>query len=164
MTKRIAMGTLAVCLAATLAHGQTTGQQPTDKQVAVTAMTMTRAQIDAERQSIVAVNLPLSESQSQAFWPLYRDYKNAQAAIGDRMANLILDYAEHYEAMTDEKAATMLTDWLKIQQDQTKLKADWAPKFGQVLSPKLVTRFYQIENKLDTLVMLDLVNGIPLMK
>jgi hypothetical protein len=147
-----------------LAQAQTTGQQPADRQTAQVAMTMTRAQIDAERQSIVATNLPLTDEQSKAFWPLYREYKTAQAAIGDRMATLILDYAEHYETMTDEKASAMLQDWLKIQQDQTKLKADWAPRFGKILPAKLVTRFYQIENKLDTLVMLDLVDGIPLMK
>ncbi len=164
MTKQITIGVLAACLTAPLALAQTTGQQPTDKQVAVAAMTMTRAQIQAERQSIVAVNLPLTEAQAQAFWPLYREYTSAVAAVGDRMATLILDYAEHYEAMTDEKAAAMLKDWLKIQQDQTRLKADWAPRFGKILPAKLVTRFYQIENKLDTLVMLDLVDGIPLMK
>jgi len=164
MSKRLSIGVLAACLTATLAYAQTTGQQPADRQTAQVAMTMTRAQIDAERQSIVATNLPLTEAQSQAFWPLYREYKNAQAAIDDRMATLILDYAEHFETMTDETAAVMLADWLKIQQDETKLKADWAPKFSRILPAKLVTRFYQIENKLDTLVRVDLVNGIPLMK
>lgn len=164
MTRTISIGVVAACLTATLAFAQTTGQQPTDKQMVTAALTMTRAQIQAERQSIVAVNLPLTEAQSQAFWPLYREYTNAMALVGDRMATLILDYAEHYESMTDEKAAAMLQDWLKIEQDQVKVKADWAPKFGTILPAKLVTRFYQIENKLDTLVMLDLVDGIPLMK
>ena len=164
MTRTIAIGVAAAGLTATLAVAQTTGQQPTEKQVVTAAMTMTRAQIQAERQSIVAVNLPLTDAQAQAFWPLYREYTNAVALVGDRMAALILDYAEHYEAMTDEKAGAMLTEWLKIQQDEVKVKADWAPKFGKILPAKLVTRFYQIENKLDTLVMLDLVDGIPLMK
>jgi len=164
MTTKTTVGVVVACLMVTLAVAGTAGQQPTEKQMAVTAMTMTRAQIDAERQSIVATNLPLTETQSQAFWPLYREYKNAQAAIDDRMATLILDYAEHFETMTDETAAVMLADWLKIQQDETKLKADWAPRFSRILPAKLVTRFYQIENKLDTLVRVDLVNGIPLMK
>ena len=164
MTKQIATATAAACLIASMAFGQTAGQQPADRLTAEAAMSMTRAQIDAERQSIVATNLPLTAAQAQAFWPLYREYKTAAAAVDDRMAALILDYAEHYETMTDEKAAAMLTSWLKIQQDETKLRAAWASRFGKVLPPKLVVRFYQIENKLDTLVMLNMVDGIPLMK
>jgi len=164
MTKQITMATVAVCLMASLAYGQAAGQQQADRLTAEAAMSMTRAQLEAERQSLVATNLPLTAAQSKAFWPLYREYKVAASAVGDRMAALILDYAEHYETMTDETAAAMLERWLKIQQDEVKLKADWAPRFRKILPPKLVVRFYQIENKLDTLVMLDMVDGIPLMK
>ena len=48
--------------------------------------------------------------------------------------------------------------------DEVKVKTAWVPKFRKVLSPKLVTRFYQIENKLDAMLRFDAVDRIPLVE
>ena len=44
---------------------------------------LTRADIQKDRQAIVAKFMNLTESQSQAFWPVYRDYRSAVAAADD---------------------------------------------------------------------------------
>ncbi len=40
---------------------------------------LTRADIQTERQALVAENLPLTEDQAKAFWPMYRTYREEVA-------------------------------------------------------------------------------------
>jgi len=155
-------GLLTLATSAALAQAPAQ-QKPTEAQVREAAA-LTRAQLQSDRQAVVAANLPLNGEQAAAFWPVYREYRNALAAQGDRVMNLILAYSKNYETLTDQQATQMLDEWLSIKQQEFKIKAEWAPKFKQVLPAKLVTRFYQVENKLDTIVMMDLVANVPLVK
>ena len=158
----VTMALLAAIPVAALAQTQPQ-QKPTEAQIREAAA-LTRAQLQSDRQAVVAANLPLTGEQAAAFWPVYREYRNTLAAAGDRLTNMILGYSKNYETLTDQQATQMLDEYLAIKQQEIKIRTDWAPKFRQVLPSKLVTRFYQIENKLDTIVMLDMVTGIPLVK
>jgi Spy/CpxP family protein refolding chaperone len=125
---------------------------------------ITRAQIQADRQVIVAANLPLTDAQATAFWPVYREYRGQVAKLGDRTVALVTDYALRYDTLTDDQAFALTTEYMSIQKDTLKLREKYLPKFNAVLTPKLVMRYLQIENKLDTIVMADAVGGIPLAK
>jgi len=123
-----------------------------------------RAELQSDRQAIMAANLPLTEDQAKAFWPMYREYRNELQKLGDRLVELILDYAKNDATMTDAQANTMLDEYLSISKDEVKIKSAWAPKFRKVLTPKVVTRFYQIDNKLDVIVRLAAADAIPLVE
>jgi len=129
-----------------------------------TDIEVTRADIQADRKTIVADNLTLTEDQAAAFWPVYREYRVAMDKIGDRTVALLTNYAKNHDSLTDTEAASLLGDWMAIQKDIPGVRAKFLPKFNAVLPAKLVARFYQIENKLDTIVMLELVIGVPLVK
>ena len=123
-----------------------------------------RAQLQSERQAIVAANLPLMEEQAKAFWPVYRDYRAELQKLGDRMVELVLSYAKNSEALSDSQATAMLDESLAIQKEETRIKADWVPKFRKILPTKSVTRLYQIDNKLDALLRYDAARQIPLVE
>ncbi len=123
---------------------------------------ITRAQVQSERQAIVADNLPMSEEQSKAFWPVYREYRGALAKVGDRYVTVIEDFAKNYDALSDVQAQSMIDEMFAIQKDELKTKTDWLPKFRKVLPAKALARFLQIENKLDTIVRFGLADEIPL--
>jgi Spy/CpxP family protein refolding chaperone len=128
------------------------------------AIATIRTEVQAERQAIVAENLKLTEAEGQAFWPVYREYRQAAQKLGDRVAKLVVDYAANYDTMTDEQARGMLREFLQIQKEEAALKIEWSKKLEKLLPPKKLARFFQIENKLDLLVNLDLASGIPLVK
>jgi hypothetical protein len=123
---------------------------------------LTRADIQTERQALVAENLPLTEDQAKVFWPMYRTYREELAKLGDRFVALIEDYAKNYETMTDPQASTMIKEFLKIQKEEVAIKTAWVPKFEKILPAKAVVRFYQIENKLDLIVRVSVAAEIPL--
>jgi hypothetical protein len=123
---------------------------------------LTRQQIQTERQAIVAKNLPLTEQQSAAFWPLYREYRGALAPLGDRYVALLTDYAGKYGSLTDPDADAMLKESMAIQNEKMKVQSKYVDRFRKVLPAKSVARFYQIENKLDAIVNYDLASEVPL--
>jgi len=125
---------------------------------------LTRQQIQTERQALVAEAMELTDEQAAAFWPVYRDYRNELAPVGDRQVELILGYAERFGAVTDEYANQMLEDHLNIQSKKLEIQKMYVSRFLGVLSPMLVARFYQIENKLDAIVAFDLALSVPVLR
>ncbi len=125
---------------------------------------ITRAEIQAERQAIVADNLPLPEDTAKAFWPVYREYRMALAKSGDRLVALIENFAKNYDTLTDEQATSMVDEMFAISKEELKIKTDYLPKFRKVLAPKALVRFLQIENKLDTIIRFGLADEIPLVE
>jgi Spy/CpxP family protein refolding chaperone len=125
---------------------------------------LTRQQIQTERQELVTVGMELTDEQAATFWPVYREYRNELAPVSDRLVDLILGYAEQFDSVTDEYAEQMLEDYLDIQSDKLNVQKKYVNRFKRVLPSKLVARFYQIENKLDAVVALDLAMSVPVLQ
>jgi hypothetical protein len=127
-------------------------------------LALSRQEIQTRRQEIVAANLGLPDSLGNVFWPQYREYRAEMATNGDRLQNLILNYAKSYQSMTDEQAKQMTDEWFSIQQEQFNVRKKWIGKFQKILPAKIVARFAQIENRLDTIVAAGMMEQIPLVK
>jgi len=121
-----------------------------------------RAQLAADRKAIVAQNLPLTDQESAAFWPVYDDYRAQMKKINDRKVALIKSYAGSYNSLTDQQALDMLKESQDINKSELDLKSNYVDKFKKVLPPKKVARYYQIESKLDAIVNYGLARDIPL--
>ena len=125
---------------------------------------LTRAVIQTERQALVASGLDLTSAEADAFWPLYREYQGQRAILGDSEVKLIMDYSDNYGVMTDEKAKKMLDDWFDIESKDLSLKKKYAKKFRKILPDLKVTRYFQIENKLDAVIDNEVAKEIPLVE
>ncbi len=123
---------------------------------------LTRAVIQTERQAIVSHALELTDAQSERFWPLFREYQLERAKISDRRVKIIVDYAEHYPNVTSDEAKGMIDGYLDILSDELKLRKRFLSRFRKVLPEIKVTRFYQVENKLDAAINMELAKSIPL--
>ncbi len=125
---------------------------------------LSRAVIQAERQIIVASNMGLTEQEAEAFWPVFKDFQEALRKVSDRRADLILELAKEFNSLSGEKAQEMLKESLNIQAERTKLKQKFIGRFNKVLPPKKVVRYFQIENKLDSVIDYELAARIPLVR
>jgi Spy/CpxP family protein refolding chaperone len=126
-----------------------------------TEIAVTRQQIQADRQAIVAQNLPLTEAQATAFWPVYQAYRAEATKIGDQRAAVLFNPTAA-DTITDKEIDSRLATWFKLNQDYAKLQADWQKKFQPILGSRGTLRFYQIENRLDLIVLASLASSIPL--
>jgi hypothetical protein len=81
-----------------------------------------------------------------------------------RTVKLIGDYADAYEKMTNDTAKKLLDEYMDIESLGPKLRQAYLPKFRKVLPAVKVVRYYQIENKIQAVLMYELGRSIPLMK
>ncbi len=128
---------------------------------AATDIAVTRQQIQADRQAIVAENLPLTDAQATAFWPLYQQYRTEVGKIMDQRINAIMTPTAG-DTATDKELENFLTTWVKAGEDYAKLQSAWIKKFQPVLGTTGTIRFYQIEFRLDLIVQASLASAIPL--
>jgi len=103
---RITAGLLITILAATvegsIAQTAPSATTPAEPQSDMTAeIELTRAVIQVKRQAIVTQAMDLEPKESEAFWPLYREYRVEVAKVNDRRVKLIATYMENYEALSD---------------------------------------------------------------
>lgn len=120
------------------------------------------AQIQTDKRAVVLKSMNLDDAQMRAFTPVYDAYQADRKKLMDRAVELLNSYASNYDSMTDDAAKGILKDWLKLQDDETALVKEYAKKMGKVLPATKVLRFVQIENKLNTVLRLPAVRGIPL--
>ena len=126
------------------------------------AIAAIRAQIGANRKALVAENLQPTAAESDAFWPLYREFHNQRDTLMDRRVALLKEFGENFETLTDEKSKQIMNDYFKFEEDMLKLDMKYAKKFSKVLSDKRTLRYFQIENKLDTIINSELAQVVPL--
>jgi hypothetical protein len=121
-----------------------------------------RSDVQAQKNQLIAHNMQFTDSESAAFWPVYRSYSHDQSAIGDERVQLIKDYAQHYATLDDAKADNMTQRLLNLEAKVVNLRQQYWPKFVKALGAKRAAKFFQVDNRLSLLVNLQLVSVIPL--
>ncbi len=123
-----------------------------------------QSEIREDRKAIVEANLPLTASETKAFWPVYAEYREAADAVADRMAGLIEAYAANVDQMNDVKADAFFQEWLSIEREDLETHEKFAGKVRKVLPGRKAIRFFQIESKLDAIMRLDITMRVPLVE
>ncbi len=122
------------------------------------------AQIQADKRAVVLKAMALDDAQMAAFTPIYDAYQADRKLLMQRGVDLVNAYSSNYDSMTDAAAKGLLKDWFKLQDDELALVKGTAKKLDKVLPTTKVLRFVQVENKLNTLLRLPGIQGIPLAK
>ena len=102
--------------------------------------------------------------EATGFWPIYDAYQKELQKLNERTANVIVAYAKEYNAdsLTDDKAKSMVNQYLDIQEAEVKLQRSFVPKLSKVLPMKKVARYLQIESKIRAIVKYELAAQVPL--
>jgi hypothetical protein len=125
---------------------------------------LVRADIRLEKRAILAANLPLTEEQGKAFWPLYDQYSAANKLVWDKRLKLIDDYAASFATMTDDKAASLMKQSFALDKEMLKVRESWSKRLNKVLPATTVARFVQVENQLENILNTQVREAIPLME
>lgn len=123
-----------------------------------------RSDIQTEKKAIITENMMFSEEESTTFWPIYNDYQHEFSKIQDELMVLIKDYASNYESMTDEIAKELWIRNMAIADKKLSLDKKYFKVMDKVLSTKTVVKFFQIENRLEKLLDLQLSSELPLIQ
>ncbi len=163
--KRHAWVLVGACLLVLcVSPASSSAQQPASdaKAGVMETVQLTRTVVANERQAIITQAMDLTSEEMQGFWPLYRQYRLEVASMGDRVVALISAFGDAYENMSNDTADKLLAEFVSIEKERAHIKAKYLPKFKKVMPAKKVVRFYQLENKLDTVVLAEFAEHIPL--
>lgn len=128
------------------------------------ALEIMRADYRAEKTAVLTEALELTESESAAFWPVYREYEVEYAKINDRRLELVQNYAANCDAMTDADANKLIQDSFTLQQERIKLMKKYYAKVEKAVSTKLAARWIQTEMAIDAIVTAQVSAELPLLK
>jgi len=126
------------------------------------AVEIVRATYQADRQAFLAETLQLTESESAAFWPLYRSYRAEMDKLGDGLVKLVLEYADVYPNVPEKRAQAMLKQYSALEQKLASKRAWYLKRAGKVLPAAKALRWAQLESRMDLGLRLQLAGVIPL--
>jgi len=144
-------------LAVSVAGAQNTASQSSSSQ-----QQLDIAAARAQRKAVVGQNMYLTASQAKVFWPLYEAYERRMDKIEDRHIREIRNYVASYKNLTDAEANQKLDEVLAIQQARLQIQQEYVPKFRAALPGVVVTRFFQIDNKMRAMIQCNIAQMVPL--
>ena len=147
--------TVASLLICTLGLNQPAYPQTSQKQLDIAAAR-------AQRKATVGDNMNLSADEATRFWPVYDAYEARMDKIEDRHVRELKEFAAKYSNFTDADAKKKLDEVIAIQQARLDVQREFIPKFLEAVSQVKVTRFYQIDNKIQALIQCDIAQLVPL--
>lgn len=127
-------------------------------------MEVERAALKTEKKALVAEAMQLTEAESTVFWPLYNEYNDKMYLVNTKVYNTIVDYADNFMSMTDEKAVELYTNSMKHDQELAKLEKSYFKKFQKIMPGKKAARYFQVENKIKMLIDAEIALEIPLIE
>ena len=123
-----------------------------------------RADIRAEKTSIVRQAMNLNAEQLTAFEPLYAEYEGELAMIWDSHLELLDRYAATYQNM-DDATANELAEWaMELEVQRVQLLRETFRAMSDAIGPVNAARFIQVENRIDLLVNLEITSRLPLVQ
>ena len=84
------------------------------------------------------------------------------ARLGDRLVRVIKEFVDSNATLTGEQANRLLDEYLDIKAMEVGVRQKHVKAFRKLLPPAKVTRFFQLENKLDAVVNYELAQAVPL--
>jgi len=120
--------------------------------------------LKTEKKAAIADVMQLSDSESQPFWDLYNEYQGKLYLVQNKRIAIIKDFADHYENLSDEKADELWSGTIAYQQEILKLKKSYYKKFKKILPAGKAARFFQAENKIETMINAELALEIPMIE
>lgn len=131
-------------------------QQPTPDEIQ-----LIQSAYGMEKRAIVEQYMKISEGEKTNFWKIYEEYEVARKAYGQKRVKNIVDYANNYATLTDEKAAELAKASLANQMEFTKLQQSTFGKMSKAITAKRAAQFMQLESYLETIIRLKISDGIP---
>ncbi len=154
------VGIALTCLLLMSAAAQTV--EVTAKPLTDNDIEMLRSDVQTAKNDIISHTMQLTATEAAAFWPVYREYARNQRAIADERLQLIKDYARNLDTMDDAKAKDMVQRLSSIESKTVKLRDEYWPKFEKALGARRAAKFYQVDNRLSTMINVQLASEIPL--
>jgi len=157
MMKNSALLVVMFAMLAFCPLGRAQDQEPNiDSTIAVV-----RANMQADRTTLITAGMNFNDKDGAAFWPIYQQYEYERSRLDDRRAAVIKQYTQKYPTLTDAEAKAMADQILDCESRLAELKKKYYKKFNKVLPALTVTKFFQLDRRIDLLMDMQVEAALP---
>jgi hypothetical protein len=157
MMKNCALLMVTFAMLAFCSFGRAQDQELTiDSTIAVV-----RANMQADRTTLITTGMNLNDKDGAAFWPIYRQYESERSRLDDRRVVVIKEYTQKYPTLTDADAKAMAEQMLECDSRLAVLKMKYFKKFNKVLPALTVAKFFQLERRVDLMMDIQVESSLP---
>ena len=114
-----------------------------------------------EKKAMVEEFVKVDPAQKAAFWQVYDEYETARKDLGKRRIELLEQYADSYDRLTNETADAWTKEVLDLSKKTDALIVSYYNKIKKVTNPIVALQFYQIEGYILSGIRLKILGEIP---
>ena len=148
--------TLAACFLPLFCRAQADTPANVDSAIAIV-----RADMQASKAAIVGEAMDLSEADAAAFWPVYRQYEYERSKLEDGRVAVIKEYIDKFPNLSDAEAKSMANRMFQYDSRIAALQSRYFKKFNKVLPALMVTKFFQLERRIDLMMDMKIESTLP---
>ncbi len=120
-----------------------------------------RANMQADRITLITTGMNFNDKDGAAFWPIYKQYEYERSRLDDDRVAVIKEYTQKYPTLTDAEAKAMAEQMLDCESRLAELKKKYYKKFNKVLPALTVTKFFQLDRRIDLLMDMQVEASLP---
>jgi hypothetical protein len=117
--------------------------------------------VRSQKKQLIASNLQLTDAESTKFWPVYDQCTAEQTKLGDQKVALIKEYAAGFGSITNDQALSLISRELKLEEQYSELRIKYVPIVNKVLPGTKTATFFQMDQRVQALLDLQLASQIP---
>jgi len=125
------------------------------------AIEVARANMRADRATIITRAMNFSDKEAAAFWQIYQQYEYDRSRLDDGRVAVIKEYSQKYPTLTDAEAKAMAEQMFEYDSRLATLKKRYYKKFNKVLPALTVTEFFQLDRRVDLLMDMQVESSLP---
>jgi len=122
---------------------------------------LVQAAFGIEKKEIVMNYVKVTEEQKIAFMEVYENYEADRKELGKTRIDLLNQYANQWENITDEQADAWMKKVMSLSLKQNKLIKKYYNKVKSATDARVATQFYQIEAYILTTIRYSILESIP---
>jgi len=114
-----------------------------------------------EKKAIVEEFIQPKADNKASFWEVYDEYEVKRKALGKERFNLLVEFEEKFENLSNEEADEWMKKVISLAKRQDKLVDTYYAKVKKASSPIVAMRFYMLESYLLTAIRYEILDAIP---
>ncbi|HEY1872306.1 MAG TPA: hypothetical protein VGG71_14685 [Chitinophagaceae bacterium] len=114
-----------------------------------------------QKRELVSAAMALSPADSAKFWPVYDKYEEARKKIGKERIQILDDYINSYQNMTNTKADALVMQLFKNDAANGQLMQQYYSQVKKTLNAVEAAKFLHVESFLQSYIKTQLQGNMP---
>ena len=120
-----------------------------------------QAAFGMDKKAVVAEFVKVDAAQKDAFWKLYDQYETERKELGKKRIDLLSQYADNFNKLTNEFADKWVTDVNDLGKKTDGLLISYYGKVKKATNPVVALQFWQVESYILSVIRFSILDEIP---